>query len=436
MSNPNVNLSNLDTRYSKPTDVSAAIAAQATTDAGQYAALQHASNHYRGGSDDLSRAYSSKPLFVSAYQSVPTANATTGATFTFRATHRLTQAVAGFRLVMPLGFNISSGQTATDVLWSGSTPVKVSIELAGAIRPVTFSGTRTKTNDPGGLLVSDLIAADLPAGTQVPVRVMVPTSTLYPNTVGTGQGPGATATGDGYTNGTDTSDAMTAVGVAITAGYFCHGLIGNPVSAPKPTVAFIGDSITMGTGDATNNGGWTAYASNGTVPNLRLAVGGAAAQGWIGGHSYSWPYLEYCTHAVVMLGANDLTNGNGPRTFSQFQADLTSIYTAMRNRGLKVYGCTVLPRTNSTDSWTTTTNQTPQSTAFAAGGSSTRGQINAWIRAGGGGLLNGYYETADVVETARDSGLWKPNYTTDGAHPVASAHQAIAAVVNLAALTI
>lgn len=36
MSNPNINVSNLDARYSKPADVSAAIAAQAGTDAGKY----------------------------------------------------------------------------------------------------------------------------------------------------------------------------------------------------------------------------------------------------------------------------------------------------------------------------------------------------------------------------------------------------------------
>lgn len=36
MSTPNVNFSNLDSRYSKPTDVSAAISAQAAADAGQY----------------------------------------------------------------------------------------------------------------------------------------------------------------------------------------------------------------------------------------------------------------------------------------------------------------------------------------------------------------------------------------------------------------
>lgn len=36
MSNPNVNISNLDARYSKPADVANAISAQATTDAGQY----------------------------------------------------------------------------------------------------------------------------------------------------------------------------------------------------------------------------------------------------------------------------------------------------------------------------------------------------------------------------------------------------------------
>jgi hypothetical protein len=67
----------------------------------------------------------------------------------------------------------------------------------------------------------------------------------------------------------------------------------------------------MGTGDGTNNGGWTAYASNGTVPNLRLPSAAHWRRAGRPATRSLWPMLDYCTHALVMLGAND---GMVPRT--------------------------------------------------------------------------------------------------------------------------
>jgi lysophospholipase L1-like esterase len=265
----------------------------------------------------------------------------------------------------------------------------------------------------------------------VPVRAWcnVTTGQPYPNTVGTGQGPGFSVTGDGFSPGADITDGTAAVGVAVTTGFVPHGLVGVPIT-PKLSIAGIGDSITMGTGDSANNGGYLARAANAAYPLLRLAIGGNSAQGVALGHSYSWPLLDYCTHAVVMLGTNDLNTSNGPRTLAQFKGDLVTIYTALRNRGLKVYACTVLPRT------TSSANTTVASTAFNPGASSVRGQANAWIRAGADGLINGFFETADAVESARDSGFWaSTGLTSDGAHPSTTGHAAIAAAINLATLS-
>ena len=370
--------------------------------------------------------------FVSAYQSAATNFATNQASgISFRHTHKLVVDATDVRLIVPVGAKLTPNTTGTDELAPAAVPIKASLEIAGAIRPVLFrGGVRQVSDDPGGILVSDLISADLASGTQVPVRVFGGSASApYPNTVGTGQGPGATATGDGFSPGSDITDSTAAVGVTVTTGFVPHGLVGVPAN-PVPAVAFIGDSIVMGTGDGTNNGGWTAYASNGTVPNLRLSVGGASAQGWAVGHSYSFPLLDYCTHALVLLGAND---GMVPRTLTQFKADMTAIYTALKRRGLKVYGCTILPRTVSQS------NMAAASAFFAAGGSSPRGQANAWIRAGADGLLDGFFETADAVETGRDTGVWvttPTSYVSDGAHPTTAGHQAIAAAVNLASLTL
>ena len=37
----------------------------------------------------------------------------------------------------------------------------------------------------------------------------------------------------------------------------------------------------------------------------------------------------------------------------------------------------------------------------------------------------GYFEVADQVETARDSGIWQPNFTFEGIHEVQAGYLAI-----------
>jgi lysophospholipase L1-like esterase len=375
-------------------------------------------------------AFGRRPQFVSAYQSAPTDHATNQAAgISFRHTHKLVVDATDVRLIVPVGAKLTPNTSGTDVLAPAAVPVKASIELGGAARPVHFGGgVRSRPCDPGGILLSDPISLDLPAGSAVPVRVFcnVTTGQPYPNTVGTGQGPGFTAAGDGFTAGADITDGVAAVAVAVTTGFVPHGLVGVP-SARNPAIAGIGDSITMGTGDSANNGGYLARAANAAYPLLRLAIGGNSAQGVAAGHSYTWPLLDYCTHAVVMLGTND---GVVPRSAAQLQADLTAIYAALRRRGLAVYGCTIPPRTVSN------ANMAPASTFFAAGAGSPRGQVNAWIRGLAGGLLDGFFETADPVESGRDTGVWATTgHTSDGAHPSVTGHTAMAAAINLAALS-
>jgi hypothetical protein len=53
----------------------------------------------------------------------------------------------------------------------------------------------------------------------------------------------------------------------------------------------------------------------------------------------------------------------------------------------------------------------PVSSKFAAGANSDRGKFNAWVRSG---VLDGYLEWADAVESSRDSGRWA---TIEDNHP-------------------
>jgi lysophospholipase L1-like esterase len=133
--------------------------------------------------------------------------------------------------------------------------------------------------------------------------------------------------------------------------------------------------------------------------------------------------IETCDYAIVMYGTNDVAAG---RTLSQMQADLTAIWSQLVDRDLAVYAATIPPII--TGSWATEGGQTVTANEAA------RVALNDWIRSTPAPLA-GYFETADTVETTRNSGKWKsPGYTADGTHPSATGHAAMAGAVTTSVL--
>ena len=105
--------------------------------------------------------------------------------------------------------------------------------------------------------------------------------------------------------------------------------------------------------------------------------------------------------AIVAYGTNDLANtGNN---LAALQGLLTPLWTNLANKGMKVYACTIVPRTTSTYGWATTGNQTAYNSSNAISTSSLRAQLNDWIRTTPA-PLTGYLETADLAETWRNFG--------------------------------
>ena len=109
-----------------------------------------------------------------------------------------------------------------------------------------------------------------------------------------------------------------------------------------------------------------------------------------------------------------MTNG---RTAVLAYADLLTIWALLQP--LSVFSCTVNPASTSTDSFATTANQT------TVASNAQRVALNNLLRTSG--MSSGVFDLADVVESARDSGLWKaPGYTADGLHESQLASLAIA----------
>jgi lysophospholipase L1-like esterase len=355
----------------------------------------------------------------------------TGTTDTYREgrkRHRMTSDFSGIRLVYLL-------TSAQDVDPTGNVYIRAGVETATSGRlPVFFGGSRDGKGEPGARLVSDVIPLDGAAG-----------DFIWSVTLATAGGPASapvagttiplnwtavTANGEGGSNGTGVPTDRTLTGtvsstqLAILAP---NAVLAVGARAVVPSVAVIGDSIAMGQGDAAllTDGGFIVRALDPALkPYVRVAKGSELAQNFV---AYATSrrrrqMLQWATHAVINYGTNDIFGG---RTLAQAQADLIALWLTMWRANAKVWQTTISPRTTSTDGWISTANQTKNTSAQ----DTIRQNLNNWLRAGApvdatrtavavgtsgallagttGHPLAGYFEVADIIESARDSGLWK-----------------------------
>lgn len=379
-------------------------------------------------------------------------NVSTSATgYSSRQVFKAAVDATDLRLTYPLGFYIgasAAGETAIN----GAVSFKASIEMSnGYIAPVFFRGQRTGTTDPWATVSSDPVALNLKAGDVFYVRTFLNATTgLHIMNTGSANGPGVSYSGQiGYATG-DYADGGGTFTVDIGGGYWGPVVTGTYTGTSKAAVAIVGDSISVGYGTSNGSWAWWKRGLNNAFPAIQYARTGAYAQSLATLNVRGFPMLTGCTHGIVLAGSNDLT---GSRTLANIQADLLAIWNQLAGRGIKVYAATIPPNTTSTDAWVTTTNQTPVAS------NATRILVNTWIRAGApldpttkapvavgtsgalllgatGHPLTGVIETADVCETARDSGIWKANYTADGVHPGDTAATAMGAVIPTAAFTV
>lgn len=381
---------------------------------------------------------------------------------TSRTTHMMTCDVSGLRLVycnLANGVRLGNAITVTAELYHPTY----------GYFPASFNGQASITIEPGGMAVSDPIAVEMTQGTVFSARQCVSVATLgqkWPTNVAivSGQQDGTWASN--YTR------TYNNTGQTYTAGkrlFSPSAIIGKPLNQTKPPLAAIGDSIISGytdseTGYPTTPTGWLARKLANTRSYLNLSVSGSSASDLArvntdGPRSNHTAELwDSCQRVIYELGRNDITNG---ASLATLQASTLAYWKGMRTRiPVDIAACTILPKSTSTDSWATTTNQTTEaansirtgynawlrdgspinSSAYtaAAVGASGSGIIRAgdsghplWIQSGHATLGKGYIEVADLGETARDTGIWKAGYTGDGTHPNSTGYAAIASAVDL-----
>lgn len=353
---------------------------------------------------------------------------------TFRTPHRIAVDCTDLRLVFQNFAPVMASHVDTD--GTATLTVPASLEVGGVIYRVTFGGAAAATVAPGGWAISDPLGVEVSAGDIVYSRVFHDGTVRYRN-----RNTGAASGNGGFVATTDlTAPGSAAIADSFTPGYAPAALLGTPTKA-TPVVAGVGDSIMDGVGDGTQptlamsgntptgqRGGFVARALSGVLPHVNLALSGDTAQAFAAtaGHVRRAAALGVVgvTHAVDDFGTNDLTAG---RSLAQIQADKLTIWRLLARRGIKVYATSLLPRTSSTDNFGSLGGQTV--TAYEA----TRVGVNDWLRAGApivngaavavgtagallagqaGHPLTGYFETADRVESARNSGKWAMQATT------------------------
>jgi lysophospholipase L1-like esterase len=302
--------------------------------------------------------------------------------------------------------------------------LRVGLELAsGTVIPVFFGGRRSVTIEGGGFAISDPIAVRLAAGDAIFTRTFLSVSSASHNwpqhrfrLFDLGE---RTERGVGLTD-------MSLSGTIGTGSQLGYGpvAIGATLPNARANVALIGDSIVHGQGDSTtsSNFGFASRALNGINPYVRLArPGEQASQFRDSGLRIRGSIAVSSDYVICNYGINDLIAGQSVATV---QSHLTEIWNTLAASGVQVYQCTLTPRTSSTDSWATVGNQTA-----SLPDESRRVAINDWIRTTPA-PLSGFFETADAVESARNSGRWNPSFTSDGTHPLPVGHIAMASAID------
>lgn len=315
----------------------------------------------------------------------------------------------------------------------GSITVAASFETSGGvITPITFSGASTAVMAVDTTLVSDAVSFSVNEGETFWVRTYFRSEIgfRYPQNMLTDENAGeGTVTGNSTTSGTiPASNQRAFTATAVLA----------PRSVPTPNILLIGDSITVGRSEASDQvtpdrvRGWVGKSLSGVLPHYRLAVGGDRA--WYIPTDWalrqSIPDTGGFSHAVVALGVNDLQD-TPFQTDDQLRSHLSVLYEWLADAGIpRIYATTITPF-SVTGPYTS-----PDTQTYNATFETRRQSVNASIRSLWDSNLHGYIDIAAAVEDANNPGKWRSDggvaYTNDGTHPNTLAHQTIANVISRA----
>jgi lysophospholipase L1-like esterase len=394
--------------------------------------------------------------------------ATANTAFRHRTPHKLGGPVSEMRIgfmdwMYP--YEAEAPNTTNDVTISHAWLERAS---TGQVVPLTFSGSRTLVlpmNSTTPYWLSDLIPSSVwtgaaPARDEVfwlNVRGSIPTGGKIPS------GTPTTYAGAKFVvyppandpGSFDTTGAVPAItGSATRTAGLPLIVLGRFTGPGHLAVIGIGDSILDGTGDRANPvpvvSGFgffnrAAVDSNGAnaIAMFNLTRHGQSAANFINParQQRQTHFLPFANVVVEEYGTNDLGSG-GTGSTSGILTRTETIWSMARDAGVqKVIRTKLMPRTSSTDAWSTLAGQTPN-TGWNAGGK--RDIINAgFATALADGKIDVLLDSLATIAAPSDNTRWLTNgtakyVTTDGTHisPAGNALLAVALRSALLSLTV
>jgi len=345
-----------------------------------------------------------------------------------KSMHYATDDITSLKVV--LGNFRAGGQAATptgDEGYGSTATVECWIEYpAATFTRVQFSGVDSGTIPNLDYLVSDACAVTIPNGAQFWTRHYWANAggVYYLN----GVRDATASTGDLLrvaASGLSPSDAITTF--THNGGTGCAPPLAIIGTTNTVSSLIIGDSITAGYLDTANDidgrRGSIASSLGTTMAFLNLGQSGEKANNFLTNAPVRKKLVAagYFSHLLCGYGFNDVFVSLDSK--ATLIASLQAIW-ATAPAGRKVFQTTVTPKTSSTDSWATTTNQTP------AAGDAVRIAFNADVRSAAFTGMDGYWDVTAGIESAFESGKFivtpTPPYTTDGVHPNVAGYDLIA----------
>lgn len=322
-------------------------------------------------------------------------------------------------------------------------------------RRVTFnSGQLSATMPVKGVLLSDpiefgmlkeSISGSLTLRICVVTRVQMTLGQNMP--IGSNASGGAGIEGDATLltlpgGGTGVSSGATTGQYTIGSTYGPSGIFYIDRDLMSSGVALFGDSIMAGTGETSGAGSPHGFAvrrlSNAGIGYYYAPRSGQRVADWVSTYSFRMQRLAATQYYPVTIFEYIVNDVDSERTFSQIKADLLLAWSELAQSGTRVYQCTCVPKTTSSDQYATAQNQT---IAFNAGEQQVRGDVNDWLRSGQAakdsqGNLKGIVDIAAPIEVdennvlTENGGRWLTNgtinfYTADGLHPSTNGHTLI-----------
>lgn len=292
----------------------------------------------------------------------------------------------------------------------GAATYTASIEYPSGViaAQVTWGGSASKQAADNEVFRSDFVGVNIPKGAVFFVRVWRSSSVgiIYHKFGGLlDTEAGTTYSGECFTFSTTTADLTMTPGQFTNIGNTGTGFRPQAIVAltSTPSVVLFGDSRVNNDNQndtVTDGFGYVGELERSIgmqYPTIKLSQSGERLYEALSRFTYRMQIAAYCSHGISNYGVNDFRDS---RTAAQLLADHKTFAASF---GKPYYVCTVAPMANAGNTLTDAT-VNPLRIAY-----------NAIIRKGDQ-TFAGTLEIADIVETARDSGLWISGYTSDGLH--------------------